>query len=231
MKTIGLIGGLSWESTLLYYQLINREVQQRLGEAHSAKCLINSVDLQPIVNKQIKGDWDGLAKDMIEAAITLQQAGADFILLCTNTMHKLAPQIEGSLSIPFIHIVDAVGQKIQDNGYTKVGMLATKYSMEEDFLKCRYKEKFGIEVIVPKESSRNEVHHVIYNELIQGQFTSASKKRYLEIMEELMVQGAQGIITGCTEIELLVRQDDTKIPLFASSHLHALKAVDLALKT
>ena len=230
MKTIGLIGGMSWESSSYYYQIINRKVQEQLGGVHSAKCIMYSVDFDEIANLQQLGDWKLLSEKMIFAAKKLELAGAQIIVLCTNTMHKLAADIEKNIDIPFLHIVDATAEAIQQKSYRKVGMLATKYSMEEDFLKSRYKDKFNIDIIIPNDKDRNDVHNIIYNELVKGIITLESKNRYIEIINELINSGAEAIIAGCTEIELLIKPTDLQVELFETTRLHAEKAVEIAIK-
>lgn len=227
MKTIGLIGGLSWESTSEYYSYINRFVKEKLGGLHSAKCLLHSFDFQEMVDLQHTGEWDQATNQMIHAAKTLENGGADMIVICTNTMHKMAPEVTNEVKIPLLHIVDTVAEKINEQGMTKVGLLGTKFTMEQPFYK-EYLNKHGIEVVIPNEEDRKIVHDVIYNELCKGDFQEASKDKYLQIINRLSNQGAEGIILGCTEIPLLVKQEDTLVPLFDSTLLHAKAAVDLA---
>jgi aspartate racemase len=227
MKTIGLIGGLSWESTSEYYSYINRFVKEKLGGLHSAKCLLHSFDFQEMVDLQHKGDWDQATNQMIHAAKALENGGADMIVICTNTMHKMAPEVKNEVKIPLLHIVDAVAEKINEQSMTKVGLLGTKFTMEQPFYK-EYLSKHGIEVIIPNEEDRKIVHDVIYNELCKGDFKEASKDKYIQIINRLYKQGAEGIILGCTEIPLLVNQEDTFVPLFDSTLLHAKAAVDFA---
>lgn len=229
MKTIGLIGGLSWESTSEYYSYINRFVKEKLGGLHSAKCLLHSFDFQEMVDLQHKGDWDQATNQMIHAAKTLENGGADMIVICTNTMHKMAPEVKNEVKIPLLHIVDAVAEKINEQSMTKVGLLGTKFTMEQPFYK-EYLSKHGIEVVIPNEEDRKIVHDVIYNELCKGVFKEDSKDKYLQIINRLYKQGAEGIILGCTEIPLLVKQEDTFVPLFDSTLLHAKAAVDFAFK-
>ena len=221
---------MSWESSDLYYQIINRKVQQTLGGVHSCECVMYSVDFAEIAELQHKGQWDLLAQKMVSVAKKLELAGADIILLCTNTMHKLAPEIEKNINVPFLHIVDATAAAIQQKGYKKLGLLATKFSMEEDFLKSSYQQKFGIETIIPDEQDRANVHRIIYEELVKGIITEQSKQRYLEIIEKLVAQGAEGIISGCTEIELLIKPSDISVTLFQTTKIHAEKAVEMALQ-
>jgi len=229
MKTIGLIGGLSWESTSEYYSYINRFVKEKLGGLHSAKCLLHSFDFQEMVDLQHNGDWDQATNHMINAAKTLENGGADMIVICTNTMHKMAPEIINEVKIPLLHIVDAVAEKINEQGMRKVGLLGTKFTMEQPFYK-EYLSKHGIEVVIPNEEDRKIVHDVIYNELCKGDFKEASKDKYIQIINRLYKQGAEGIILGCTEIPLLVKQEDTFVPLFDSTLLHAKAAVDFAFR-
>ncbi|KFF25873.1 aspartate/glutamate racemase family protein [Chryseobacterium vrystaatense] len=229
MKVIGLIGGMSWESSVLYYQILNRKTQEILGGSHSSDCLMYSVDFGEIAMLQHQGDWESLEKKMIAAAQRLERGGADIILICTNTMHKMAEAIEQNTNIPLLHIVDSTAEAIQKKSYTKLGMLATKFSMEEDFLKNRYKTKYGIETMVPEAEQRNEVHRIIYEELVQGIIKESSRQYYLKIIDDLVKNGAEAIILGCTEIELLIKPEDVSVDLFATAKLHAEKAVDWAL--
>jgi aspartate racemase len=230
MKTIGLIGGMSWESSALYYQIINRKIGDLLGGVHSCNCLMYSVDFAEIADLQHKGYWGLLSEKMISVAQKLELGGADMILLCTNTMHKVASDIESNIHIPFLHIVDATAEQIQKKSYEKLGLLATKFSMEEDFLKSRYKNKFNLDTIVPDEKGRKDVHRIIYEELVKGIITEESKERYLEVIDDLVQNGAQAIISGCTEIELLIRPSDISVDLFQTTRIHAEKAVEMALK-
>lgn len=229
MKVIGLIGGMSWESSVLYYQILNRKTQEILGGSHSSDCLMYSVDFGEIAMLQHKGDWESLEKKMIAAAQRLERGGADIILICTNTMHKMAEAIEQNTNIPLLHIVDSTAEAIQKKSYTKLGMLATQFSMEENFLKDRYKTKYGIETIVPEAEQRHEVHRIIYEELVRGIIKESSRDYYLKIIDDLVKNGAEAIILGCTEIELLIKPEDVPVELFATAKLHAEKAVDWAL--
>ncbi len=229
MKTIGLIGGMSWESSVLYYQLINRLVNKSLGGLHSCKSILYTVDFEEISQLQKKGDWNAMAAMMVEAARSLEKSGADMILICTNTMHKVADQVSQNISIPLIHIGDAVAEAILDKGFEKVGLLGTKYTMEHDFLKDRIKS-WGIEIIIPAEEDRQMIHRVIYEELAKGIINPESKKAYLEVIERLAQQGAQGVILGCTEIGLLVQQPDSKVAMFDTTAIHAEKGVQEALE-
>ncbi|WP_409369173.1 aspartate/glutamate racemase family protein [Lysinibacillus sp. 38-6] len=228
MKTMGLIGGMSWESSALYYRLINEKVKQQLGGLHSAKCLLYSVDFQEIEHYQANGQWQHAGQLLAEAALSLQKAGADFIVICTNTMHKVIDKIEARITIPILHIADATALQIQQAGIQTIALLGTKYTMEQDFYKKRI-EQFGIAVIVPDEEERTVVNRIIYEELCLGRIEAASKERYLQVIDNLMKAGAQGIILGCTEIGLLIKQDDVPIPVFDTTVIHALAAVDKAL--
>jgi aspartate racemase len=230
MKTIGLIGGMSWESSTIYYQQINRLVQQKLGGVHSARTLMYSVEFGEIARLQAAGEWEKLGEMMAEAAQKLENGGADFIVLCTNTMHKLTENIEKSIKIPFLHIADPTGLAIKENNFQKIGLLGTRFTMEADFLKSRFLEKFGIETVIPNDADREKIHTIIYEELVKGIFTKKSKKIYLKIIENLAESGAEGVVLGCTEIGLLVFQSETSVKLFDTSLLHAEMAVEWALK-
>ena len=230
MKTIGLIGGMSWESSDSYYQLINRQVKAKLGGVHSCRSLMYSVDFQEIADLQHSGEWDKLTLMMVEAAQSLERGGADFIVLCTNTMHKMADSIEQNTSIPFLHIADATAIEIIKHQFTKVGLLGTKFTMEQDFMKKRFAEKHDIETIIPNQQARDRIHFIIYEELVKGILKESSRKEFLEIIHELINNGAQGIILGCTEIGLLVTPKDTIAVLFDTTQIHATQAVDFALK-
>lgn len=230
MKTIGLIGGMSWESSDSYYQLINRQVKEKLGGVHSCRSLMYSVDFQEIADLQHSGEWDKLTLMMVEAAQSLERGGADFIVLCTNTMHKMADSIEQNTSIPFLHIADATAIEIIKHQFTKVGLLGTKFTMEQDFMKKRFAEKHDIETIIPNQQARDRIHFIIYEELVKGILKESSRKEFLEIIHELINNGAQGIILGCTEIGLLVTPKDTIAVLFDTTQIHATQAVDFALK-
>jgi len=231
MKTIGLLGGMSWESTVLYYQLLNEGVRERLGGLHSAKILMHSVDFAEIEQFQVKGQWDAAGKKLAAAAVGLEQSGADMVLICTNLMHKVAPIIESRLNVPLLHIADAAGSAIKSQGLGKVGLLGTRYTMEEDFYRQRLLDKYNLEVVIPESKDREYIHQVIFDGLCQGKFTDESRKNYLIIIDKLRDQGAQGVILGCTEIPLLVRQDDTDLPLFNTAALHAQYALDAAFVT
>lgn len=230
MKTIGLLGGMSWESTVGYYRAINEGVKTQLGGLHSAKIAMVSVDFEPIEKLQHTGDWDGIARILVDAAKNVQSAGADFLLICTNTMHKVAPQIEEALEIPLLHIADATAEELLAKGIRKVGLLGTGFTMEQDFYKGRLSEKFGLEVVVPNQADRDIVHRVIYEELCLGKTETDSKAEYLRIIDALAEQGAEAVILGCTEIGMLVQQQDTQVPLVDTTMIHAQKAVEHAVK-
>ncbi|MEB9409739.1 aspartate/glutamate racemase family protein [Bacillus cereus] len=228
MKTVGLIGGMSWESTSEYYRIINEEIKERLGGLHSAKCLINSVDFEEIERCQSSGDWDGAGEILGNAAYSLQKGGADFIIICTNTMHKVVGKIKAKIDIPVLHIADATAKEIKRKDIQKVGLLGTKYTMEQDFYKSRI-EEHDIKVIVPSEKNRKEINKVIYTELCLGKIVSQSREYYKRVIEELVQKGAQGIILGCTEIGLLIKQENVSVPIFDTTHIHAIEAVKVAL--
>ncbi|WP_094701337.1 aspartate/glutamate racemase family protein [Brevibacillus laterosporus] len=228
MKTIGLLGGMSWESTTEYYKHINQMVNQRVGALASARCVVYSVNFEEIVQCQKEGRWDDAAAILGGAAQRIEKAGADCLLVCTNTMHKIAEQISALITIPFLHIADATAEKIQERKLRKVGLLGTKFTMEQDFFIEKMKNH-GIEIIVPAEKERDIVHQVIFDELCKGIITNTSRQAYRNIMDELVKAGAEGIILGCTEITLLVSPEDATVPLFDTTRIHAEKAVDFAL--
>lgn len=229
MKTIGLLGGMSWESTVTYYQTINALVKQQLGGFHSAKILLYSVNFDPIEKLQHKGDWAGTAEILTKAAMNLENGGADFLLICTNTMHRVAPQIQESLTIPILHIADATAEELKKSKINKVGLLGTAFTMEHDFYKGRLREKHGLKVITPDQEDRTLVHDVIYNELCMGKFNENSKNAYMQVIEKLKESGAEAVILGCTEIALLVGKEKTSIPMFDTAKIHAQQSVKLAL--
>jgi aspartate racemase len=229
MKTIGMIGGMSWESSLEYYRIINEDVHARLGGVHSAKCLMLSVDFAEIEEQQRLGQWAEAAQAMVEAAQALERGGADFVVICTNTMHKMADEVQTAVHIPLLHIADAAAVEIQKQGLHRVGLLGTRFTMEEPFYKERLAEKFGLEVLIPGADDREVIHRIIYDELVLGKIEKKSKAEYLRIIAALQAEGAEGIILGCTEIGLLVQQADCRIPLFDTTLLHAKAAVDFAL--
>ncbi|MBW2096599.1 MAG: aspartate/glutamate racemase family protein [Deltaproteobacteria bacterium] len=229
MKTIGLIGGMSWESSLEYYRIINQEIRNRLGGQHSAKVLMYSLDFEPIEELQRQGRWEEMALILQDAAKRLELAGANFFLICTNTMHKIAPEVQDSVRIPLLHIADATAEEVKASGISTVGLLGTRYTMEQNFLKGYLSSKHGLDVIIPEPDSRDIVHNVVYDELCLGTIREESKKVFLRIIQDLGEKGAQGVILGCTEIPLLVHQKDTSLPLFDTTAIHAKKAVEMAL--
>jgi aspartate racemase len=229
MKTIGLIGGMSWESSAVYYDLMNKEVRNKLGGFHSCKSIMLTVDFDEIQSLQHIEDWEKLDLIMVKAAQTLETAGADLIILCTNTMHLCSPAILKNISIPFLHIAKATGLEIANKGLKKVALLGTKFTMEKDFYKTYIFENFGIEVIIPNEEERNEVHRIIYQELVQGEIKAESREIYKQIICNLEEKGAEGVILGCTEIPLLISDSDVNIPTFDTTAIHAKKAVEWAL--
>ena len=229
MKTIGLIGGMSWESTVPYYRVINETVKERLGGLHSARLILYSVNFHDIERLQHSGDWAEAGRLLAQAARALQAAGADFLILCTNTMHKVADVIESEVDIPLFHIVDATAEEIRRCGMTTVGLLGTRFTMEEAFYKGRLRVRHGIEVVIPNEADREIVHRVIYEELCLGKIFDASSTEYLRIIQRLAERGAQGVILGCTEISMLVGAEDSPVPLFDTTCIHARKAAERAL--
>lgn len=230
MKTIGLIGGMSWESSAVYYKLLNQKTNEIFGGVHSCKCLMISVDFAEIAKLQHEEDWDELGKIMIDSAQKLEKGGADFIVLCTNTMHKLSDVIEQNIKIPLLHIADVTAESIKNANIQKVGLLGTKFTMEQDFIKGRLIDKHNIETIIPNESQRNQIHNIIYSELVKGIINDESRKIYLEIIADLISKGAEGIILGCTEIMLLVNKNNTENIIFDTTEIHALKAVEYSNK-
>ena len=229
MKTIGLLGGMSWESTLGYYQKINQSVKQQLGGLHSAKIILNSVDFAEIEQLQHQGDWAGTAEILKSAAKSVENAGADFLLICTNTMHKVAPEISQAINIPIVHIADATAEHITQQKIKRVGLLGTAFTMEQDFYKERLIKQHNIDVIVPNKNDRQIIHEIIYQELCLGIINPNSKKQYLNIIDKLVAQGVEAVILGCTEIGLLIQQNDSQIPLFDTTDIHATKAAALAI--
>ena len=229
MKTIGLLGGMSWESTASYYRLINEAVKQALGGLHSAKVVLYSVDFHEIETLQASGNWQLAGERLAAASTALERAGADFIVLCTNTMHKVAADIEDSVKIPLLHIADPTAEAIKTAGLRKVGLLGTRFTMEEDFYSGRLRDHHGLEVLIPDETDRAAVHEIIYGELCVGTILETSRWRYREVIERLVADGAEAIILGCTEISLLVSAQDSPVPIFDTTALHAERAVQLAL--
>lgn len=230
MKTIGLIGGLSWESSAEYYRLLNESVKSKLGSLHSAKILMYSFDFAEIENLQHQGNWDQATQLMIEAAQNLEKGKADFVLICSNTMHKMADAVQHSVKIPLLHIADSTAEKIVAHGFRKIGLLGTRFTMEQDFYKGRLIEKYGLEVIIPNQQDIESVHDIIYQELCLGKVELESKNRYKQIIETLVFQGAEAIILGCTEIMLLIQQEDSAVPLFDTTAIHAEAAVECAIQ-
>lgn len=229
MKTIGIIGGMSWESTVSYYRALNEQVKAALGGLHSAQIVLYSVDFEPIEKLQHAGDWPALAEHLVDAARRLEAAGADGLLICTNTMHKVAPEIENSVALPLLHIADATGEVLMRDGVKTVGLLGTAFTMEQAFYKDRLAERFGLNVLVPGDADRRRVHDIIYQELCLGILRPESREAYLNIVNELAQAGAEAVILGCTEIGLLINQADTEVPLYDTTALHAAKAVEWAL--
>ena len=229
MKTIGLLGGMSWESTALYYQQINELVKEKLGGLHSAQIAMVSVDFQEIEELQHAGEWDATAEILAKASRQIQAAGADFLLICTNTMHKVAPQIQAEIDIPILHIADATAERIKAQGIGNIGLLGTRFTMEQDFYAGRLRDKHDLNVLLPPKEDRELVHRVIYEELVLGVVRDGSRSEYLRIMDDLRAAGAQGVIEGCTEIVMLVQQEHTDIPLFDTTSIHAQAAVEKAL--
>ena len=229
LKTIGLMGGMSWESTVTYYKIINETVKEKLGGLHSAKCVLYSVDFQEIEECQASGNWEKSGEILGEAAYNLEKAGADFIVICTNTMHKVVNQIKEKISIPILHIAEMTAEKILEKGLKNIALLGTKYTMEQDFYKSKLIEK-GINVIIPDKNDIEIINEVIYDELCLGTINSDSKKKFLEIVDKLRSKGAEGIILGCTEIGLLIKNEDTDVPLFDTAIIHAEQAAIYSIK-
>lgn len=229
MKTIGLIGGMSWESTIPYYRQINETVKERLGGLHSAKIVLYSVDFHEVEQLQHSGDWEAAAALLAGAARSLESAGADFLVLCTNTMHKVVPAIEAAVRIPLLHIADPTAEEIKRAGLVTVGLLGTRFTMEQEFYKNRLCERHGLRVLVPNPQDRQTTHRIIYEELCRGRIVAESRAEYRRVMSDLVRQGAQGIILGCTEISLLVGPPDSPVPLFDTTRIHARRAAERAL--
>ena len=229
MKTIGIIGGLCWVSSMTYYRIINETTRARLGGLHSAKSIMYSVDFGEIEALQHQGNWDDLVTRMIDVARNVEKGGADFVIICTNTMHKMAEDVQNHITIPLLHIADATADKIKSRGMQTVALLGTRFTMEENFYKGRLIRNYGLEVMIPPTDAMQIVHDVIYNELCVGEIRESSKKQYVNIMERLMENGAEGIILGCTEIGLLVQDQDCRVPLFDTARIHAEAAVEYAL--
>ncbi|MCA0894023.1 aspartate/glutamate racemase family protein [Microbulbifer agarilyticus] len=228
MKTIGMLGGMSWESTASYYKAINEGVKESLGGLHSAKIVLYSVDFDEIEKLQHQGRWDETANILADAARSVEAAGAEFLLICTNTMHKVAGEVEAAISIPLVHIADATAQQLVADGVKSVGLLGTQFTMEQEFYKSRLTEQYGINVIIPAQDERDTVHDVIYSELCLGIINDESRAKYIGVIRHLAEQGAEAVILGCTEIALLIDQSDTSVPLYDTTKIHAAKAVNLA---
>lgn len=229
MKTIGLIGGMSWESSIEYYRIINETAKEKLGGLHSAKSLMVTVDFAEIEKLQHEDRWDEAGQILARCAQDLERGGADFIVLCTNTMHKLADQMTSNVSIPLLHIADATAEKIVSAGIKRIGLLGTRFTMEHDFYKGRLIHNYGLDVLIPEKTDRDIIHRVIYEELVLGKIVDASRREYQRIMNDLLAKGAEGIILGCTEIELLITEGDSSAPLFPTTKIHAIAAVEKAL--
>jgi len=230
VKTIGLIGGMSWESSIEYYRIINETTRTKLGGLHSAKSLMYSVDFAEVEILQHQGKWAEAADMLVDAAKRLENGGADFIVLCTNTMHKVAEEIQASVQIPLLHIADATAQVVKDSGIRAIGLLGTRFTMEEEFYKGRLTQQYGLQVHIPNAQEREVIHRVIYDELVVGEIKQHSKEQYLGIIERMLAQGAEGVILGCTEISLLIHDQDSRVPLFDTTRIHAEAAVEYALK-
>ncbi|MEQ7049062.1 aspartate/glutamate racemase family protein [Paenibacillaceae sp. P-4] len=228
MKVIGLLGGMSWESSVEYYRIINEEVKRKLGGLHSAKCLLYSVDFDEIEQYQAEGNWEKAGEVLANAARSLEKGGADFIVICTNTMHKVIDDIRSKINIPIVHIADATANRIKEKGLRTIGLLGTKYTMEQDFYKSRL-ELNGIKVIVPNADERELINKIIYEELCLGKIHQESRDYYKKVIQGLIELGAEGIILGCTEIGLLVNPEDSKVPVFDTTYIHAVEAVNISL--
>jgi len=231
MKTIGLLGGMSWESSIEYYRIINEEVRRRLGGTHSAKSVMYSVDFHEIEDMQHRGDWGAATRVMIDGARSVEAAGAECLVICTNTMHLMADDVQEAIDIPLLHIADATADAVDAAGIGTVALLGTRFTMEHDFYRSRLEQRRGLEVLVPDDDGRTIIHDIIYNELVRGVVDDGSRSEYLSIIDSLIADGAEGVIAGCTEIELLVTPDDVNIPYFPTTHIHATAAVDWALST
>ena len=229
MKTIGMIGGMSWESSAEYYRIMNETVKEKLGGHHSCKCLMYSVDFDEIEKLQHKGEWGKLTEIMVNTAQSIEKGGAEMLIICTNTMHLMFPDILQKINIPVLHIVDAVAEKIKTKGLKKVGLLGTRFTMEKDFYSGRLKEMHGIDVIIPNDEDMDLVHTIIFKELVLGKITDQSREAYKTIINKLVKEGAEGIILGCTEIPLLIKQKDADVPVFDTTQIHAEAAVKMAI--
>jgi aspartate racemase len=229
MKKIGLIGGMSWESSIEYYRIINQQIREAMGGVHSARSVMVSVDFGEIEKIQASGDWDEATRILIQSAQELEGAGADFFLICTNTMHLMAEEVQAAVGIPLLHIADATGRAVQQAGLKRIGLLGTRFTMEKDFYRGRLESNHGLQILIPDEEGRTQVHQIIYEELVQGQIRDESREMYLKVIASLANNGAEGIILGCTEIGLLVKRNDLQLPIFDTMEIHALAAVDAAL--
>ncbi len=230
MKTIGLIGGMTWESSLEYYRIINEQVGKRLGGLHSAKCMMCSLDLHDVLELQEQGKWAELAPIIKDAAVTLENGGADLILICTNTIHKFYDEIQTNVNVPVLHIADAAGEVIKRKGLKKIGLLGTRFTMQEDFYKVRLKEKYDIDTVIPDEVDRQSIHKIIFDELAYSNIVKESKDKLTLIIKDLVSKGAEGIILGCTELPMIIKQEDIVIPVFDTLKIHAEAAVEEALE-
>ncbi len=229
MKTIGMIGGMSWESSKMYYQFVNEIIREKLGGSHSAKTLLSSVDFEEIERYSFSGDWEKIGNIMALHAKKLETAGSDIVLLCTNTIHLVSQTITQAIDVPFLHIADATGEAIREKGMKKVALLGTKFTMEKDFYTKKLREDYGLEVLIPNETDRELLQSMIYNELVKGVFTNASKAVCLDIIKKMKAQGAEGAILGCTELPILVPDHEASIPTFDTAKIHVQKAVEFAL--
>lgn len=230
MKTIGMIGGMSWESSLHYYQIINETVKEKLGGLHSARCLMFSFDFAEIEQLQREDRWDEATQLMITAAQDVERGGADFVIICTNTMHRMAEEVQAAIHIPLLHIADGTAEKIREQGLTRIGLLGTRFTMEQDFYRGRLTDRFGLDVLIPGPEDREIVHRVVYEELCLGIINPASRQEYIRIMKDLVDRGAEGIILGCTEIGMLITPEDCPVPVFDTTLIHAVAAVEFALQ-
>lgn len=231
MKIIGLLGGMSWESSLVYYKIVNEMVKEKLGGHHSCECVMYSVDFDIIKKLQFEGNWNELTRIMIDAAKKIERGGAEMLTICTNTMHKMVPDIEKEISIPIVHIADATAEVIKSKKIRKVALLGTRFTMEQDFYKGRLIENHGIDVVIPEGDDLEQVHNIIYNELVLGEIKLSSKEIFRQIIKRLIERGAEGIILGCTEIPLLIQQEDCSVPVFDTTQIHAEKTVEFAISS
>lgn len=231
MKTIGLLGGMSWESSLEYYKIVNQKIKERLGGHHSCECLMYSVDFDPIKKLQHEDRWEELTQIMIEVARKIEKGGADILTICTNTMHKMYDEVQKHISIPILHIADATAEAIKEENLDTIALLGTKFTMQQDFYKGRLIKNYGIQVLTPEGDDLEALHNIIYNELVLGEIKDESREKYIQVIEQLAKKGAQGVILGCTEIPLLIKQQDVSIPVFDTTTIHAEKTVDFAMNS